>query len=137
MPRPLPTQKVPTERLAINLFDIGRVDLGVLRLVLGGKLDLRKEAAIRISKLAEDTAVPFTCDLLTAAIACDVLRSENRKLGENPIRIYLAKPGGNWSRLGGNEVLTITEGGVALDPRVFPSMVTAESYDPLVPKPLV
>lgn len=138
MPKPGAAQ----ERLGLNLYDLEAIHPDLYKRTLSGVLDLRREAVIRVGSGTVDTAVPFSCALLLAATLCDILRSENRKFREPPIRVYLSSSQGVWTKLGKDAVLT-TVGDrdgvrvVELDPRVFRSLAHASPDVPLLPKSLV
>ena len=111
-----------SERLAINLFDLDSVHPHLKVKLLNGRMDLKRDNIIRIDPdKTDETAVPLVGDLLTVAVACDILRSENRREGDKVVRIYLNK-GGNWIKLPSAAILTHRiEGELTLDPEIFPS----------------
>lgn len=117
------------ERLAINIADLTRLDEFVLRQLLGGKLD---GSPTRTDKYrADEAAVMLTCDLLTAAIACDVIREHDREAGDPVTRVYLRRVEA-WRRLPADAVLTVVERegdrqSVVLNPDVFVEDVSVES----------
>jgi hypothetical protein len=111
------------ERLAVNLYDLDRVEKSIREMLLVGKV---KNAALRIDpKRLDETAVQFSCDLLTAACILDTLRNHDRIAGDVPTRCYiLTDPKGNWRRLSSSAVLTVIEDGkVELSPDVFPRAI--------------
>lgn len=115
------------ERLAVNLFDLDRMNPDVRAMLLGGKLDLAG-GAIRVddSRL-DETGVTFSCDLLTAASICDVIRNQDRIVGDYPTRIYVFRRA--WSRLPGDEVLTeVVVGKVRLRRRTFASLPVTSTF---------
>ncbi|SRR6266404_4623602 len=109
------------EQLAINVFDLTRIDETIRAMLLGGKLDLDPEHAIKVDPgRMDETAVTFVCDLLTAASASDVIRGRDREAGDHPTRVYLRRIKA-WERLPVAAVLTRVCGGeLFLDPGVFP-----------------
>lgn len=125
MPK-IPQLAESTERLAINLFDIDYVSPELRARLLAGRLDLRRESIVRVNgDNIMETGVPFSCathdDLLSAATACDLLRSENRREGDKTIRIYVSK-GNGWTKVSGNTILTVPiDGELHLNPEVFQS----------------
>ena len=136
LPTPEQTEAKPvTERLGINLFDLERVDTGMYQRLLAGRLDLRKESVVRLSdSKPDDSVVPFTCGTREAALVCDILRSENRREGDEPVRVYIFRAKA-WTRLSGQVILTLPgdpESGqkARLNPDIFPSQVM---YAPLLP----
>lgn len=111
------------EKLAVALADLDRVDPELRGPLLAGRLDLTTAIRVGADRAIEDTpVVMFTCDLLTAATVCDILRSNDRKLGDQPTRLYIHR-GQSWSRVNFNEILTVLVAGkVKLNPLVFPSV---------------
>lgn len=127
---PLLPQKESRPRLAINLFDLDHLHPVVRASALAGKLG--KEAVRVDDERMDETAVEFTCDLLTAASVLDVLRSEARKTDDPPIRAYIKKQGW-WQRIPHIAVLTrVREGKVELSPEWFPppALETAKMVAP-------
>jgi hypothetical protein len=114
-------------RIGICLFDLDRIDPGMRGLLLGGNLDLRRERVVRVDKdRPDETAVPFSCDLLKAASICDVVRGHDREAGDQPTRVYLKKD--HWRRLPADALLTLTvDGGPALNPEWFPVEVKLQA----------
>lgn len=105
-------------RIAINLFDLDRLDKEVLRMLLGGKL--KTSGAIRTDpKRNEEVAIEFSCDTLTAASICDTIRGHDRRNGIQPTRCYLMR-NDVWIRLSSATDLTIVVNAkVLLNPAVF------------------
>lgn len=118
---PIPTKQQRTERLAVSVFDLDRLPPDVRRQMLGGKLDLRAVVRPDPDKPAT-TALAFSCPLLEAALICDILRNNDRKLGDEPTKVYLYS-GRGWAEIGPSTVLTSTDGGdLSLCPSVFPPL---------------
>jgi hypothetical protein len=120
-----PVKSGRPERLALNLWDLERVHPQVRARILP-LLDIRRESAVWIDPDREDeTACPFTCALVTAAAAADLIRGMARQCGEPPPRVYLNRLGvGSWVRLAGEAILThLLDGRVVLSPAVFPGEV--------------
>lgn len=136
MDDPQPTAKKEGERLAVNLFDLLRLDPLIRQLMLGGKLDLAKAIKVDAERL-DETAVEFTCDLLTAACCCDAIRLHDRGTEPYPTRVYLMRRNGTvWERLPHATILTLVEDGrVLLSPKVF--RVEAVPVAPTPPKEFV
>lgn len=112
------------EQLAINLFDLNRLPPIVRHSLLHGQLDLT--GAFQTDKDAPDErGVRFSCELLKAAIICDIIRSEDRKAGDFPTRVYYRKEAGKaWRSLPNDTVLTEEgekEGSFSLNRKLFPS----------------
>lgn len=97
------------ERLAINLYDLSRLEPTIRTMLLGGRLDLSRESVVRVDlERPDETAVPFTCPLEQAAACCDVIRGHDRRSGEPPTRVYLNRLGnGSWERISGGAILVI------------------------------
>lgn len=109
------------ERLAVALTDLDRVPPEVRTHLLAGRLDLSQAIRVGQDRMEDVPAVVFSCDLLTAAIVCDMLRSNDRKVGDAPTGLYINK-NQSWSRITNNTVLTVVINGKAkLNPKVFPS----------------
>lgn len=110
-----------TARLAINLFDLTRLDpLVRLNLALAAQLDAAA-GPIRVDKdQPDETAVAFKCNLLRAAALCDVIRNHDRKVGDPPTRVYLKRQ--VWARLPGATTLTVVgeDDDLRLNPTWFP-----------------
>jgi hypothetical protein len=117
------------ERLAISLADVERIDPMLRHRTLHGRLDLAKAI-----KVGTDAVVAFSCDLLLAALACDVIQSEFRREGDSPVKVYILHPGRPWWRLSASTVLTIPgeNGKAELNHLIFPS---ALEIAPLVEPP--
>jgi hypothetical protein len=139
-PKPKPTSETGNGetqryRLAVNLFDLDRVDAMIRSMMLQGKL-ASSPVHIVPYKL-DETGVEFTCELLMAASICDILRSHDRQLGDYPTRLYIHK-GKAWSKLSGSAILTLVKDGVCiLNPYVFRRERTEEQIVPAeyVPPP--
>jgi hypothetical protein len=122
------------EQLAVNLWDLDRIDGDTRRELLGGRLapgaapiDLRDRFG------AEDVAVVLACPLLEAAIVCDLLRNADRALNDSPTRVYILAPGRPWARLPGTAVLTRPDG--TLNHELFPTKVEAAAVNAAAPPP--
>ncbi len=90
-------------------------------MLLGGKLALDAGPIRTDPDRMDETAVEFSCDLLTACCIADTLRSHDRAAGDHPTRVYLRKSS-QWVKLQGSVVLTRVVGGkVILDPEMFPT----------------
>lgn len=120
------------ERLAINLFDLDRVDPTIRGILLGGKLELSRANVIKVDKTKPDeTAVEFTCGLLSAASICDTIRSHDMQAKESVTRVYIFR-GRVWVKLGAKDLLTIVQDdSVRLNPVIFPPL--PEESGPGVP----
>jgi hypothetical protein len=127
------------ERLALNLFDVvDRVDAETRARMLNGRLDLSKSIDVDLGLVTKSKAVELTCDLLTAALIIDILRSESRREGDEPIRAYIKREQA-WIKLPRGAILTLSDGrnGAALNPEVFPPLVKREDLSPLSWKPVI
>lgn len=124
------------ERLAVNAPDLDRLDPATLARLLGGRLDPAARLDLRGGNArSTDVALAFACPLVEAALACDALRELDRRAGEPPTRVYVRRRG--WSRLPGAVPLTTPDGagGYALNPDVFPPVVTDKQLGALAPAP--
>lgn len=114
--------------LALNLFDLDRLDPQLRASLLGGKLDLSRP--IRLGK-ADEVAVGLVCSTLTAALAIDVIRSEDRRHGDEPTRAYIHR--GDWERLDPSAVLTVMrEGKSRLNPIFFSRVLESSPAKPVM-----
>lgn len=95
------------ERLAINLFDLERIEPHVRRLLRLGEL-LGREPIRVDAERPDEVGVEFACDLLQAACLCDVLRLGDRNGGRYPTRVYLHRERA-WTRLPGHAVLSVVD----------------------------
>ncbi len=126
-------------KLAINLYDLDRIAPTLRTKLFSGRLDLSKplSTAWDRTNIKEEVAVLFTCDLLTAAIICDTVRSHDRKAGDFPTRLYLKRK--SWARIPSGVVLTALteENKCVLNPKVFSLEMGKLGQTPLTPsKPL-
>lgn len=109
---------VTDEELAVNVYDLTRIDAEVLPMLLPpGTLD---RTPIRMDDDRPDEyAVRLLCSLLRAATLLDVIRGNDRKCGDHPTRVYLRRVKA-WERLPSTAVLTSVEyGKVVLNPLIF------------------
>ena len=107
------------EKLAVTLTDLDRLPTDAKARYLGGRLDLAKTVKVG----AGIPAVAFKCDLLQAALVCDLLRSEDRKAGDAPTGVWV-KRRDSWYKVSERLLLTLTvadEG--ALNPDLFADAV--------------
>lgn len=117
--------------LGINVADLIRVNphlrLRALRTADGTpKLDLEKVKTF--GEAPDERFAEFKCDLLSAALAIDIIRNEGRVERSTICRAYI-KRGETWSRLPFNAVLTRKESDhYVLDESVFPIEVEPEPY---------
>lgn len=109
------------EKLAVNLYDLDRVDPLIRGELLADKL---APLPIKVDANRDDeVAVEFSCDLLTAAVICDILRGHDREGGDNPTRIYI-KRDARWLKVPSHVVFVDTSTGVArLNSALFPVKV--------------
>jgi hypothetical protein len=115
-----PLKERRKEQLAINLFDLDKLETTLRLFVTGGKLDFKRP--VRVGEAVAETAIPFSCELLEAATACDVLQGELRKVKLDPVRVYLLKAAfeANWVKLPVATQFTLIHGNeVILNPQVF------------------
>lgn len=130
MPK-LPVDK-PRERLAISLFDLDSVDPILRQKLFAGRVNLVKQAVIRIET---DAAVELTCDLLAAAIVCDILRAENRREGDSVTKVYIHR-GKAWTKLSSTIILTAmgSDKQPQLNYEIFTSELELAPPVPIVPR---
>lgn len=126
-----------TERLAINVFCLDRIDPVIRANLLKDKLDLTKPIRTDWDRkdAKDEVALVFKCDLLTAATVCDVIRAEDKKAGDFPTRLYLLRK--EWSRIPSYVVLTVMKNDkVVLNPKIFPTVVQLAPLKPIAAKRL-
>lgn len=123
------------EQLAINLFDADRLDPLIRQRILLGKVDVHIPIYID-RKRPDEVALRFISPLLEAALACDILCSEARKLNDPPPRIYILRPGREWwKQLPPDAVMIeIVEGKSYLHETIFPGQGRPRNEAPLHPK---
>lgn len=123
------------ERLAIALEDIEQIEQDFRGPLLKGRLDLTTIIRVMGESVAGDTPiVAFSCDLLTAAVVCDLLRARARKEGKVPPRMYWNKTGVSWYRVTLDVVFTVVVNGRArLNPEAFPNEVLPGAPLPVKP----
>ena len=125
-------ETVSKERLALNLFDIDRID-PLIGIVMGGKLDLSKAIKVDPDRL-DETAVAFSCDLLTAACICDTIRTHDKAVKDYPTRVYIFRRSA-WSKVAGQGHLSIVvDNKCVLNPKIFSSVPAANDAEPLKAK---
>lgn len=109
-----------TDRLAINLYDLMRVDEFIRAQLVGGKINLDRAAVIKVDPdRLDETAVEFTCGIVTAACIADTIRTHDRAAKQYPSRVYLRRATA-WNRLPAEATLALVEDGkVLLNPKVF------------------
>lgn len=130
--RPKPVE-VRKERLAINMWDLSHLHPTMKVGFLGGKIDPTQPIWIDRDK-PDETILEFVCNLFSAAVACDLLRSECRRSKEASVRVYL-KRAEAWSRLPSTAILTVLEGKrFVLNPEWFPRKVKLIPIAPLPPE---
>src|ERR1700677_432323 len=88
-------EEVRKERLAISFVDFKQIDVSVRQRLLAGRLDLSRPVRVLESSGREgfkpSPALAFSCPLLSAATACDLLRCEDRRQKRKPCRVYLLR----------------------------------------------
>lgn len=122
------------EGLSINLFDLDRVDPFIReQLRIAERIDRDRGNVVRVDeKRVDETAVAFTCDLITAATICEIIRNHDRKAGDYPTRVYVRRAaGGKWEKLPNDALLTLVAGEkVVLNPRWFPKALPKAKSSP-------
>jgi hypothetical protein len=120
--------EVTRYRLAVNLTDLDRLSALTRRKLFAGRLDL-DAPAVRLKGGA--VALPFLCDLLTAALIIDVARVAQDR-DKAPIRAYLRLDNGPWRQLPASAVLTkIGTQGCRLNYDLFPVLAKKAADVPL------
>ena len=122
----------PRGSLALSLFDLDHLDPAYVGMVLQGKVSGGGVARPDPDDPKQAAAV-LNCELLTACIAADLLRSElRRECGEaKALRCWIKRDG--WVRLPNFRPLSLTvEGEVALNPALFEPELPVK---PAVPPP--
>lgn len=111
--------KDDTQRLAIGLEDVERLDPVLRGRLLQGKVDLTKAIRVGLDRVDALPALEFTCDLLVSAIVCDLIRIYNKEVKDPPCQIYIFKSK-TWSRITNHLTLTCVQNGkTILNPLVF------------------
>jgi hypothetical protein len=108
-------------RVSVPIYDLDRLDKELFKRILASRLDSQKVVEITLGTQTV-RAIPFRdeVNILTAALAVDVLRSENRKAKQPEVQVYLKRNNGTWTRIGEGEVLTTQlKGKFVLNQRIF------------------
>ena len=114
----MPIVKSVSRRFAINLIDLDRAGDLLRSILLVGKLDLSEPIRTNCDRM-DETAVAFSCDLLSAACICDTLRNHDRRVGDHPTRVYFYRDA-SWEKIPGNKILVVVEGERCfLNPEIF------------------
>jgi len=117
----------PTERVAITLIDLNGLSTGTLSRYLGGRVKTPL-SPITIEETVRGVTLPvhlveLSGDLLGCALACDLIRAEQKQLGSHVMRIRVHR-GRGWMPVGTDDVLSLnTSDGICLNPEWFPSQV--------------
>ena len=94
-------------QLAIDLFDLDRVDPLLQERLLTGRLD--GSGIVKVSP--KQRAVALSCPLLEAAMMCEAIRRLNRAAGDRVVRIYFRPVGkSRWVQLPMEMVLLSRDG---------------------------
>lgn len=106
-----------TERVAVALEDLDRLDKQFKLNLLAGRLDLST-----IVEPAKGVAcVVFSCDIISAAIVADLIRSDDRKNARTPSAIYMER-NTVWSAMKPDDVWTVVVNDlIHLNPLIFPA----------------
>lgn len=127
-----PALEVDGVRLAVNLYDLDRVEPLVRQMLLGGKMDL-SNAVVTDRDRIDEAAVVFACDLLTAACVCDTLRSHDRVVKDYPTRVYVRRSTA-WAKVPGHlHLAVVVKDRCVLNPEVFGAAATARAAGPAEP----
>lgn len=109
---------VRKESLAVNLFDLDRVDPMIRSILLKDKVDC-KPTRMDDSRV-DEVGVEFTCSLLDAACIIDTLREHDKRAGEShPTRAYLRRESA-WRKIPyGVSLALVVSSRAVLNPEVF------------------
>lgn len=132
--QPAPVAPVLGPRIAVSLDDLGRMDLAQRVRLTRGKLDKVRIVKITVGLVKPLPCLAFNCALLDAAMACDLIRANDRLVGESPCRTYLKRVE-SWSRVPDNVFLTmlLPDGQAALNPELFKVMTVVPPAAPTPP----
>lgn len=135
------SRKLPC--LAVSLEDLDNLDHTLRAKLIADKLDLQR-GIIRVGedRKVEVPAIALCCEtkerLRIAALACDILRENDRKQGRNPIGVYIYKE--TWTRIPWNIelcVVTLIDDGIGgevahtgLNPELFGSWLADKPKPP-------
>ena len=104
--------------LAANLYDLDRVP-EMIRECLNFRNVFMRMAVTTDPDRVDEAAIPFRCDLLTAACICDMIRTHDRGVKDYPTRVYIRKKVA-WEKVPANiNLTTIEDGDPVLNPVVF------------------
>lgn len=110
---------IRSDRIAIALDDIDRIDESMRVNLLAGKVELRTVDCNGIA------CIVFKCDTLVAATIVDILRGNDRAVGDDTTRVFLDR-GNGWQSIKPHITLTtVVDGKVMLIPSVFGTKVKA------------
>lgn len=116
-------------RMAVCLTDLDRLDPAQRQRMLKGKLDLTKIVQVTLPDRRQPVpCVAFTCDLLTAALVCDLLRDGDSRCDDVPTRVYVLKRE-SWSRVPLDTRLTVAECGKVVLNRSFFAAEVIEAFN--------
>lgn len=121
-------------RLAVNLLDLDGVFPSLVTKTLGGKISTKN---VITPENGEAPAAILQCDLLTAAMALDVLRMEARKLDDKRVRVYVRDADGSWSRVSHDVPLTLLRPPLATIGVVQQIVTNPEVFDGVRPEDLI
>lgn len=111
-------------KLAISMSDLERLSPSARAGLTTGRLDLSRIVKVGEDRVKPIPALTFSCDLLTAAKVCDIMRAQDVKVGDKLTQVYVLKDR-TWSRVPWNVQLTVAvpDGDgqlqVKLNPAVF------------------
>lgn len=117
------------ERLALTLADLDRLDPGIRRKMLGGRIALTPVRADDGIIRADGVIIPFVCPLLESAMIADVLRFQDKQAGNRVTGVWLDR-GRGWRKLASDAVLTVKVNETfILNPAVFDDAFDAPPPD--------
>ncbi len=115
----VPGTVIAREKLAINIADRERLEESV-RVKVAKIVDASQPVWMDRNR-EDERAVVFCCDLLMAALACDVVREADLQAKRERTRVYVRK--GAWSKVPGTMRLTVVVNG---KPRLNPAVFNVE-----------
>lgn len=99
----------PKELVAVNLFDLDRIDEETRQGCLAGRLDPYATFDVDTGRKS-DVGVRFKTDqdLLTCCCICDIIRGVQRKKGVKVLRVYVSTDHGkSWRTIGSSVLLSL------------------------------
>lgn len=111
-------------KLAVSMEDLERLSPLARAGLTAGRLDLSRIVKVGEDRIKAVPALAFSCDLLTAAKVCDIMRAQDKKVEDKLTQVYVLKDR-VWSRVPWNVTLTVARQNgdgrpvVQLNPDIF------------------